>query len=436
MRISRRRLPAAAAAVAVALGAATVAVLAPAQGAAAAGGCQATYRVNQWTGGFVAYIDVTAGTSAVHGWTVTWTYTAGQQLTSWWSAQVGQAGGSVTATSLSYNADLAPGATTEFGVQGTSGGSNPTPTDLTVTGSGCAATPASPSVSPSPTRSPSASPSPTRSPSASPSPTRSPSPSPSPTRMPSRSPSPTPTAVPPTSAPPTNPPAGCGSAVVCDGFEGQTAGAPTGDWAVSYPNCSGAGSATIDTTTAHAGGKSLRVNGAAGYCNHVFVGPTRSLTGVGSVWYARFYVRHTTALPAAHVAFAAMRDSADGGNDLRMGGQNGALQWNRQSDDATLPEQSPNGVALSVPLPVNQWTCVEFMVNGANGTMQTWVNGADVAGLHEDGTPTQDVDGQWLSRGNWRPQLADFRLGWEAYGDGADTLWFDDVALGAGRIGC
>ncbi|HEY2670589.1 MAG TPA: cellulose-binding domain-containing protein [Rugosimonospora sp.] len=421
MRTSlRRRLPAAVAAVAVGIGAATVAVLAPGSDASAASGCQVAYRINQWSGGFVAYVDVTAGTSPVHGWTVTWTYSAGQQITSSWSAQVSQAGVAVTATSMSYNGELAAGGTTEFGVQGTSGASNPVPTDLAVTGSGCAGgTPSTP-PSPSPTR--------TASPSPSTSPTRSPSPSPTPSRSPSASPT--------TSPPPTNPPGGCGSAVVCDGFENQAAGTPTGDWAVSYPSCSGAGTATIDTTTARSGGRSLRVNGAAGYCNHVFVGPTRSLTGIGPVWYARFYVRHTTALPPSHVAFAAMRDASDGGNDLRMGGQNAALQWNRQSDDATLPEQSPAGVALSMPLPVNQWTCVEFMVNGTAGTMQTWVNGTDVAGLHEDGTPTADVDRQWLSRANWHPQLTDFRLGWESYGDGADTLWFDDVALGATRIGC
>ncbi len=168
----------------------------------------------------------------------------------------------------------------------------------------------------------------------------------------------------------------------------------------------------------------------------MFVASTKNLTGIGTVWYARMYLRHTTALPAAHVTFVAMRDANDGNNDLRMGGQNGALQWNRQSDDATLPAQSPAGVALSVPLATTQWTCVEFMVNRSTGTMDTWVNGAQVAGLHNDGVPTQDVDAQWLSRSNWRPALSDFRIGWESYGEGADTLWFDDVALSGSRVGC
>jgi hypothetical protein len=177
----------------------------------------------------------------------------------------------------------------------------------------------------------------------------------------------------------------------------------------------------------------LRINGAEGYCNHVMVKSSTAMTG--NVWFARFYVRHSTALPAAHVTMVAMRDGADGGRDLRMGGQNSRLQWNRESDDQTLPVQSPNGVAMSVPLATNTWTCVEFMVNGSNGQMQTWVNGTDVPGLHEDGVPTPDIDQQWLGR-TFRPALTDFRLGWESYGVGADTLWYDDVAVSSTRVGC
>src|SRR5882672_699594 len=142
----RRRIGAVAAAL-IALGAAALAVLAPARDAGAASGCQVSYRVNQWTGGFVGYVDVTAGASPVNGWTVTWTYAAGQQITSSWNALVSQTGQAVTAVNAAYNASLAAGATVEFGVQGTWTTSNPTPTDLTVTGSGCAAT-ASPSGSP------------------------------------------------------------------------------------------------------------------------------------------------------------------------------------------------------------------------------------------------------------------------------------------------
>lgn len=61
------------------------------------------------------------------------------------------------------------------------------------------------------------------------------------------------------------------------------------------------------------------------------------------------------------------------------------------------------------------------------------VDGAEVPGLRADGVPTPDVDVQW---GTYRPAVTDFRLGWESYGIGADTLWYDDVALSTTRVGC
>ncbi|MFG2041225.1 hypothetical protein [Dactylosporangium sp. NPDC048998] len=252
---------------------------------------------------------------------------------------------------------------------------------------------------------------------------------------PSSSPSGTPNTSPSPSTSTSQPPAtGCNGAAFCDGFESQTGSTVSGAWGLSYRDCQGTGTATVDTTVAHSGSKSVRIDGKAGYCNHVLVKPTKDLSGLGSVWYARFYVRHSTALPAAHVAFAALRDNADAGKDLRLGGQNSALQWNRESNDATLPAQSPAGVAQSRPLPTNTWNCVEFMVDG-RGLLSTWLNGAAIPGLTVDGVPTPDIDQQWLAT-TWRPQVTDLRLGWESYGVGDDTLWFDDVAIGASRIGC
>ena len=400
-----RRVPLVVALVtALAASAAAVVSLTLAPSARAAAGCQVNYVANQWSGGFTANVRLTAGDAAVDGWTVTWTYRGDQRITSGWNAQVTQAGAVVTATNVAWNGNLPAGGSTEFGVQGTYATSNAAPTDFTLNGTPC-------NGSATPTGAP---------------PTTAP-----PTTAP-------PTSAPPTTPPPTTgpPPAGCGTAVLCDGFEDQSGPAPSGNWSLAYPDCQGSGSATIDSGTAHQGSRSVRVAGTAGYCNHVFVRSNRNLSGVGAVRYGRFWVRHTTALPAQHVTFLAMQDANDGNRDLRMGGQNGALQWNRASDDATLPEQSPAGVALSVPLTTNRWTCVEFMVDGNQGRLQTWVDGNQVTGLTADGTPTHDVDSQWLGRANWRPSLTDLRLGWEAYGDGSDTLWFDDVALGASRIGC
>ncbi|MCC5036390.1 hydrolase [Streptomyces sp. WAC 00631] len=230
------------------------------------------------------------------------------------------------------------------------------------------------------------------------------------------------------------PAAACDASGFCEDFESQTGTAPSGRWTAGAANCTGTGTATVDSGTAHTGSKSLRIDGGAGYCNHMFAStPLDEVAGSPSL-HVRFWVRHTTALPAAHVTFAAMKDANDGGKDLRMGGQNGALQWNRESDDATLPEQSPVGVSKSMPLPVNEWTCVEFGIEGS--TLETKVNGSAVEGLVIDGTPTHDIDRQWLNKPGWRPSLTDLRLGWESYGSGDDTLWYDDIAVGTAPIGC
>jgi hypothetical protein len=393
-------------AAAVLAGAAAAIGLAPSASAATA--CTVDYTVNQWNSGFTTDVRLTNQAAPVSAWTLTWTFAGDQKVTSAWSAQVSQSGKAVTATNVAWNGSLGTGATTSFGFQGTYSGTNAKPIDFALNGVSCNG-----DVTPTPTT---ASPTPTV---ASPTPTRVP---------PTASMSPAPA----TSQPPTG---SCSPTAICESFENQAAGAPSGNWSVTAPDCSGAGTATIDKTAGHGGTTSLRVNGAAGYCNHVFVRNSAILGTTTSVWYVRYWVKHTTALPASHVTAVALQDANDGNRDLRFGGQNAAMQWNRASDDATLPEQSPAGVAQSAPLPVNTWNCVEFKVDGTNGTMETWLNGTSVPGLLEDGVPTHDIDGQWLNK-TWRPKLLDLKLGWESYGEGADTLWYDDVAVGGIRNGC
>lgn len=232
--------------------------------------------------------------------------------------------------------------------------------------------------------------------------------------------------------------AGCQGLPLCEDFEGFAAGTQPGAprWSVQSPNCAGTGTLTVDGAVAHGGGRSLRVNGKGGYCNHVFLANSAAIRGIGKVVWGRFYLRLQGTLGQGHVTFLAMQDSADNNRDLRMGGQSNILMWNRESDDATLPVLSPQGIARSVAPPAQAWRCVEFLVDGAQGFLQTYVDGAPVPGLQIDGVSTPDVDEQWLRRANWRPALQDLRLGWESYAGDDMTLWFDDVALSATRIGC
>jgi hypothetical protein len=387
--------------------------------ASAASPCQVDYRINNpWPGGFTATVTLTVAT-ARNGWTLTWVFPNDQKITNFWSSVVTAPGpGAVSVHNETWNGTLAAGGSVEFGFQASVGATNQVPTAFAVDGVACnGATPSSSAPAGS-SQPPSSQP---------------PSSQPASSRPPSSQPA---SSQPPSSQPPSSqPPTGCSGAALCDGFETQTGTTPAGSWTTSAPNCSGTGTVSVDSSVAHSGGKSVRVNGGIGFCNHIFIRTTQGVTG--SVLFGRYYVRHSTLLPPDHVTFMALRDSADaGGKDLRMGGQNQNLQWNRESDDATLPAQSPAGVAQSRPLPINTWSCVEFMIDSGRGQLRTWLNSAEVPGLVEDGTPTPDIDNQWLARANWRPTLTDFRLGWESYGNGGDTLWYDDVALGASRIGC
>jgi hypothetical protein len=93
-------------------------------------------------------------------------------------------------------------------------------------------------------------------------------------------------------------------------------------------------------------------------------------------------------------------------------------------------------VSLSVAPVAQAWFCREIEIDQTHKSIAAWVDGVAIAGLVVDATPTPDVDGQWLSDASWAPKLTDLRLGWESYAGQADTLWIDDVAVSATRIGC
>jgi endo-1,4-beta-xylanase len=92
------------------------------------GGCTASVSLNQWQGGFVATIRVTAGNSAINGWRVSATLASGATITNAWNTQRSGNSGAVQFSNVSYNGRLNAGQVTEFGFQGTGSGSGMTPT--------------------------------------------------------------------------------------------------------------------------------------------------------------------------------------------------------------------------------------------------------------------------------------------------------------------
>lgn len=61
-------------------------------------------------------------------------------------------------------------------------------------------------------------------------------------------------------------------AQVSDDFEN---GWDNATWPVYALDCSQGGKVSLDTTTAHSGANSMRVDGASGYCGHMFFGTTK-----------------------------------------------------------------------------------------------------------------------------------------------------------------
>ncbi|GAB3076239.1 cellulose binding domain-containing protein [Micromonospora schwarzwaldensis] len=145
----------------VLLASAAAAVAMPA--GAAAAGCSVNYAVaSQWQGGFGANVTITNLGDPVSGWTLTWSYGAGQTVTQAWSATVTQSGANVTARNVDYNAAIPTNGTASFGFNGSWTSSNPAPTSFALNGVTCTGgtTPTtSPTSSPTPTPTPTSSPS-------------------------------------------------------------------------------------------------------------------------------------------------------------------------------------------------------------------------------------------------------------------------------------
>ena len=111
-------------------------------GGGGGGACRVGYQGSDWGGanGFTGSVTITnTGTSTINGWTLRFSFTAGQRVTEGWSATWVQPSGSaaVSATNLSWNASIAPGASVGIGFNGSHTGTNPAPTAFTLNNATC-----------------------------------------------------------------------------------------------------------------------------------------------------------------------------------------------------------------------------------------------------------------------------------------------------------
>jgi endo-1,4-beta-xylanase len=102
------------------------------------GPCQVTDAISAWNTGLTANMTITNnGATAINGWTLVFTLPAGQNIISGWNAAYSPSSGQVSATNLSYNGSLAPGASTTLGFQATHTGNTARPASFTLNGSTC-----------------------------------------------------------------------------------------------------------------------------------------------------------------------------------------------------------------------------------------------------------------------------------------------------------
>ncbi|MDX3661578.1 PHB depolymerase family esterase [Streptomyces sp. ID05-26A] len=102
-------------------------------------GCSVKAAVNAWNTGLTETITITnTSSTAVNGWKLQFTLPGGQTITGGWSATYSPSTGQVTASNVSYNAQIQPNAQISIGFQATHTGNSGVASGFTLNGVQCA----------------------------------------------------------------------------------------------------------------------------------------------------------------------------------------------------------------------------------------------------------------------------------------------------------
>ncbi len=96
--------------------------------------------VNQWGDGFQTNITIhNDGSSAVAGYTLSWDFVSGEQVTSGWNATFSQSGTSASASNPAsqWNGTIQPGGSASFGFTGSHSGTVSVPASFDLNGTTC-----------------------------------------------------------------------------------------------------------------------------------------------------------------------------------------------------------------------------------------------------------------------------------------------------------
>ncbi|MDQ0746552.1 mannan endo-1,4-beta-mannosidase [Streptomyces africanus] len=101
--------------------------------------CGVGYRVtSSWPGGFQGEITLrNAGTSAINGWTLRWTFPDSQRITNLWGGTATQSGSEVSVAAAPYTATIPASGSVTLGFTASRATANPSPTAFTLNGAAC-----------------------------------------------------------------------------------------------------------------------------------------------------------------------------------------------------------------------------------------------------------------------------------------------------------
>lgn len=211
----------------------------------------------------------------------------------------------------------------------------------------------------------------------------------------------------------------CAGFTLCESFEGSAV--DTATWTLDTSQ----GTAVLDTAKFARGGKSLHVNVKSGAGSRALLTTGKSFPAANNSFFGRAFVFAQGPIPKVHTG---MFHASGAGTEVRLGiDHDGDLEPNYMSPSNEYGVFTAN----KAKLPTGKWVCLEWEYRGT-GELHFFLDGAEMAEIQVLTTETPP----WTA-----PAYSKFQLGLIMFQPDTATaasfdMWFDEVALGATRIGC
>jgi hypothetical protein len=188
----------------------------------------------------------------------------------------------------------------------------------------------------------------------------------------------------------------------------------------------GAGDFTIDTAVAASGSSSVRIDSNNAFHTMLQFALPQAVRDQNEV-FGRVFLRLAATPNAAHFIWVEVGTALNDGHEMRLGHNVGQLQSNHfLNGEQDIRDQSRALVA-------DQWYCLEFQMANDPDELRVWLDGEETLLSTTNYTAGPGAQGNTNALADFIPPLEAFRIGWELQNG---TVWFDDVALANGRIGC